>query len=105
MASTDWAAEGCSSPRTDTRWNGQPLSAVIGELGQPARDERFALGEGINEFRIELQNLFPLPANADLAVLESHWEAGNCRLTLWSVGDGDTQTVRLGSMWPADAEF
>lgn len=102
---THWAKGGCEKPEPVSVFNGQDTAAVAGALGKPMVHERFKLGEGMNEFRIELQNDFPLPANADLSVQEQTWAKDGCRLTLWSVAREGALRVIRATRWPEGLEF
>ncbi len=102
---TDWWSGGCERPETMAGFAGQDATAAGTKLGKPIGDERFALGEGMNEFRIELSNDLPLPANAAIQVHERTWAAGDCRLTLWSTERDGTARVVRAMRWPAGAEF
>lgn len=101
----DWARHGCEQPEPVSTFSGQSVAAVTAELGEPARSERFLLGEGMNEFRVELRNDLPLPANARLPVMEYSWAEGDCRLTAWAVERHGVWTVIRATRWPAGAEF
>lgn len=101
----DWTRDGCDRPETVAAYANLTDDELTVRLGQPHRQSEFALGAGMNEFRIELLNQFPLPANANLQVTERTWKHERCNLTIWSV----QQETRLNSViavrWPADALF
>lgn len=100
-----WADAGCTGPEALSAFTGQDVEEASASLGKPLAEERFLLGEGMNEFRVELRNDLPLPANAQLPVLERSWAQGDCRLTLWAVErDGGWRVIRA-LRWPAGAEF
>lgn len=101
----DWTAGGCERPEPVPAYVGQAADAAAASLGAPSDEQRFKLGEGMNEFRIELRNALPLPANADLPVLERTWSKGECRLTLWSVERGGKWQVVRATRWPGGAQF
>lgn len=100
-----WASDGCERPEALADFAGQNAETAAAALGQPISDETFQLGKGMNEFRIELQNVLPLPANAALQVRERSWAEGDCRLTLWSTERGGKAQVVRAVRWPAGAEF
>jgi len=100
----DWTRGGCDAPKDAPDFVGK-TEAALASLGKPAREERFALGAETNEFRIELQNLYPLPANAALRVIERTWAHKGCNLTIWLVEkDGGWTSVRA-LRWPDGVEF
>lgn len=101
----DWASKGCDQPEPMPQFVGQEADAAAHALGTPEAEERFALGKGMNEFRVELRNDFPLPANADLMVLERTWAKDDCRLTLWAVERSGAWRVARATRWPAGATF
>lgn len=101
---TDWTRGGCEAPENAPDFVGK-AEAALAPLGKPVREERFELGAETNEFRIELQNLYPLPANAALPVIERTWTHQGCNLTIWLVGkDGGWTSVRA-LRWPEGVEF
>lgn len=100
----DWTRDGCEAPEDAPAFVGKTETALA-SLGKPAREARFALGAETNEFRIELQNLYPLPANAALPVIERTWTHQGCNLTIWLVEkDGGWTSVRA-LRWPEGVEF
>lgn len=105
MAKADWAAKPCGQVEPAPTYVGRHDDAVNTMLGPPSYDEQFSLGPGMNEFRIELLNQFPLPANAHLQVRERTWAGEDCRLTLWAVQRADAWTVVHAIRWPAGSSF
>lgn len=100
-----WTEMGCERPEAVSAFVGHPIKTASAELGDPISRERFGLADGMNEFRIELRNVLPLPANSATQVEERTWAKGDCRLTLWSVErDGDWRVIHA-MRWPAGAEF
>lgn len=101
----DWASTNCERPEPVPTYAGQDRDAASAGLGKPASEEQFGLAAGMNEFRIELRNDLPLPANASVQVNERTWAHEDCRLTLWSVErNGKWQVVRA-MRWPAGTDF
>lgn len=59
---------------------------LVKKLGEPAVKEKFAMKDaGPSEFRIELQNTYPLnkPKNLKIQIQEWTWNDGDKRLTIW----------------------
>lgn len=100
-----WKASGCEAPESTDAYTGQSQADVERANGAAGLAEDFRLGDGVNEFRIELLNLYPLPANNDLLVRELGWADGDCRLTVWFTRAGDAWIARQAVIWPANAEF
>jgi hypothetical protein len=100
----DWTRDGCAAPENFPDFVGK-AEAALASLGKPAREERFALGAETNEFRIELQNLYPLPANAALPVIERTWTHQGCNLTIWLVEKQGGWTSVRALRWPEGVEF
>jgi hypothetical protein len=80
-------AVGCtiSDPVAIARLHGLTEEAVIEELGQPVSSKQYTMGEAIGEFRIALQNTYPLshPRNAQIEIKELWWNDGNYINTVW----------------------
>lgn len=81
-------AAGCShrDPVTSLpALHGQSRAQVITQLGQPTRTEKFPMSKAADEFRIELQNTYPLsqPGNANVEIEELTWQDGDYWITLW----------------------
>ena len=82
---------GCSASNGPTelpKYHGLSRAAVVGQLGQPDRDETFRMSDaGPSEFRIELQNTYPLskPENAAVLIEEMTWKDGDHRADRKSV--------------------
>lgn len=100
-----WKASGCEIPESTDAYAGQSQADVERTNGPARLVEEFRLADGVNEFRIELLNLYPLPANGDLLIRELEWMDGDCRLTVWFIQDGDEWIARHGLIWPVNAEF
>ncbi len=84
------ACSGCTSnsslqPNKLPTYQGQSRAKVVGKLGKPQSDVKFAMSEAVGEFRIELQNTYPLtnPANAGIQIEEMTWKDGDFWITLW----------------------
>jgi len=77
------------------------------ELGEPAKKDSFKLGERQDEFRIELQNTYPLtnPENRDVQVREWTWEEKDCNLTLWFHQVDEGWVVFETMKWNDGTEF
>lgn len=86
----------CDSPKTLTKpvalgpvsspnFHGQSRSAVIQSLGKPVHDLTYPMSEAVVEFRIALQNTYPLsnPANRNVEIQELWWRDGDYWITLW----------------------
>jgi hypothetical protein len=82
------ALAGCShqpAPLNLVSFHGQTREQVSSTLGTPSRDEKFEMSQATGEFRIGLQNTYPLsnPANAHLQIIEMTWDDGNSWITVW----------------------
>ena len=66
-------------------FHNQPQSAILFTLGPPARQNDFTMATAGGEFRIELQNTYPLrdSKNADIPIREFTWKDGDYWITLW----------------------
>lgn len=100
-----WKSKGCDAPIETSEFNGRSLNEAHQLVGAPVSTDEFVLGEGVTEFRVGLLNLFSLEKDGQRIIREETWTDADCRLTLWSVQNGDIWSVRHGLIWPAEAEF
>lgn len=103
-ASIDWSRKECDAPQNAPDFADKTESALAA-LGKPTREERFALGKGMNEFRIELLNIYPMATNAALPVMERTWSRKGCNLTIWFVEKRGVWTSVRASRWPDGVQF
>ena len=100
---------GCSpgAPAKLTAYHGQSRAQVVTKLGQPQRDEKFPMSRAYGEFRIELQNTYPLsnPANAAVEIEEMTWQDGNYWITLWLHQVNGQWVVLDSCRWHKDVQF
>ena len=80
----DWAEADCETPGAANQFVGKSQSELMAMLGPAENDRRFRLENGINEFTIELLNIYPMPENGWREILQQSWSADHCRLTVWS---------------------
>lgn len=75
--------EACSIPRD--RFVVLSEANIIKELGRPHYKENFKIKDGMNEFRIELLNIYTQDrrANDEVRIWEHTWRRGYCRITIW----------------------
>jgi hypothetical protein len=88
-------------------YHGQSRTQVVAKLGEPQRDEKFRMSNASGEFRIELQNTYPLnnPANANVEIEEMTWRDGDFWITLW-LHQANGQWVVLDSCrWDKNVAF
>lgn len=92
----------------------KPLNAAIGQTeaqviklwGKPDAQTEFRMVEaGGQEFRIELQNTYPLPANADVRIRELTWNTGPVRETVWFHRIKGEWRGLHAKRWHKDMEF
>lgn len=104
---TDWARGGCESPDSLPDLNGLTPDALTERFGPPTQRESFALGDRPDEFRIRLQNTYPLTdsGNATVEIQEWTWERDPCRLTVWFHRVDGAWQVLENLRWHRDAEF
>ncbi len=103
----DWADSGCDELQELPDLAGLSTELVTQRLGQPEQRESFRIGERPDEFRIGLQNTYPLtePENANVEVMEWTWENGDCKLTIW-FHQVDQSWQSLNNLrWHRDMEF
>ena len=75
-----------SDPVTELpHYIGQSRSSVVARLGDPDHIERFAMKDAAGEFRVGLQNTYPLTdaANAGVEIEELWWDDEQYWITLW----------------------
>jgi len=98
-------AEACEAPMQVDQLHGLDGATLAARLGEPERKETFRVGERQDEFHVQIQNTYPLPASADVEIQEWTWAAGDCRLTVWLHAAGDAWTSFGSLRWPKGAEF
>lgn len=88
-------------------FHGQTRSQVFAKLGQPQRDDKFPISKAVGEFRIELQNIYPLssPANATVEIQEMTWQEGDYWITLWLHQVNGEWVVLDSCRWHKDVSF
>jgi len=96
-------------PTKVPRLHGLTAEAVIAELGPPARDYEFAIGDAVAwvEFRIELHNFYPPsdPRSAAVPIRECQWDYPGHHLAAWFHRvDGQWIVLDTGQ-WPEGFEF
>lgn len=86
---------------------GKSQSQVLAKKGKPVKTEEFKLEEGMNEFRIELQNTYPLTEekNKKIKIRELTWSKGDERLTVWFHNINGTWRAINKYEWHKDMEF
>ena len=72
---------GCSASNPVTKlpaYHGQSRAEEVAKLRQPQRTDKFPMSRAFGEFRIGLQNTYPLsnPANANVEIEELTWQDG-----------------------------
>lgn len=88
---------------------GKSFSSIRADMGYPSRDEQFALGETVSEFRIELTNLFDLATRSEdpPQIREATWHLSpEQNVTIWfsMSSSGDWQAIHT-LMWHPDDQF
>src|SRR3989304_2733899 len=80
-----WDASSCEVLEKVPRFLDKTATEVPSDLGEPAKKDSFKLGERQDEFRIELQNTYPLtnPENRDVQGRGGTWGEEDGNLTLW----------------------
>ena len=102
---------GCSTGgglATLPKYHGAPRAAVVRQLGEPERVAKFRMDEaGPSEFRIALQNTYPLtnPDNAAVLIEEVTWQDGDYWITLWLHRVSDAWVVLDSCRWHKDVRF
>lgn len=106
-AAPAWRPAACSAPRPARAYVGHAQAALEAGLGPPSSHADFSLGDGVNEFRTELLNLYPpgKPETARQRIRELTWKHGGCALTTWLAERNGVWTSVLATEWPAGAEF
>ncbi|HLC28302.1 MAG TPA: hypothetical protein VJL07_02530 [Dehalococcoidia bacterium] len=102
-----WDPSSCEVLEKVPRFLDKTATEVSSELGEPAKKDSFKLGERQDEFRIELQNTYPLtnPENRDVQVREWTWEEKDCNLTLWFHQVDEGWVVFETMKWNDGTEF
>jgi hypothetical protein len=102
-----WLQAACKEVTKAPRLRGRAEADVEKGLGPPARRETFRMAERQDEFRIELQNTYPLsdPKNRDVAIREWTWDRPGCHLTVWLHEVGGAWSVLDAVVWPEGTEF
>jgi hypothetical protein len=101
---------GCSAPDPTGKlpaMHGQSREQVVSQLGRPQRADEFPMSRAIGEFRIELQNTYPLgnPTNADVRIEELTWRDGDHWITLWLHQVKGQWVVLESCRWHKDVVF
>jgi hypothetical protein len=103
---------GCSDrekyrPRKLPSLHGQSRAQVVSKLGEPQRVDRFPMSQAVGEFRVKLQNTYPLsnPANAAIAIEEMTWPDGDYWITLWLHQVNGQWVVLDSCRWHKDLVF
>lgn len=80
---------------------------LIQKLGKPDTKNVFEMKEASNEFRIELQNTYPLTdkKNLKVQIREWTWNKGNARTTVWLHQIVGTWKVLHVKDWHKDTDF
>ena len=102
-----WSDSGCTDVRQVPQILGREPDALEKEIGPPARKDQFKVGERPDEFRIELQNTYPLTvvANRSVEVREWTWDRGQCHLTVWFHSVEGSWRCLNATIWPEGVEF
>jgi hypothetical protein len=101
---------GCSGSIRVTKlakYHGWSRAQTVETLGEPQQDVTFPMSKASGEFRVELQNTYPLtnPANSTVQIEEMTWRDGDYWITLW-LHKIDEQWVVLDSCrWHKDVQF
>jgi len=105
--SVTWDPSSCEKVEKVPRFLDKSAIEISSELGEPARKDSFKLRERQDEFRIELQNTYPLtdPRNRDVPVREWTWEEKDCNLTLWFHQVNEEWVVFETMKWNDGTEF
>ena len=105
-AAATWRPTGCALGKTP-EFHGKTPDEVVTEIGEPARKDVFKIGERQDEFRVELQNTYPLSVegNGDVEVQEWNWKHDDCNLTLWFHAPSGDWSVFESLVWPDDVDF
>ncbi len=78
---------GANSERTDTSdaLIGKSLENILNKYGKPGSEQIYEMSQAQNEFRIELQNTYPLsdPANRKIKIRELSWLDKENVTTIW----------------------
>jgi hypothetical protein len=107
IMATQWADGPCPGVRSLAPLNGKTQAALSAEFGPAAKRLAFRMGERTDEFRIVLQNHFPLskPENAAIEIEEWTWTSTRCKLTVWFHRVGADWVSVENSLYSVDAEF
>ncbi|MDZ4821676.1 MAG: hypothetical protein SGJ20_22175 [Planctomycetota bacterium] len=90
-----------------SHYHGLSREAVIARLGAPSYDQRYVMQDAIGEFRVELQNTYPLtdPKNYNVQIQELWWHDDTHTITLWLHQVNDQWTVLNSCRWEKVVEF
>lgn len=102
-----WSEGGCSEVRQVSQVLGREPDALVKEMGPPTRKDQFMIGDRLDEFRIELQNTYPLSvsANRSVEVREWTWDRDHCHLTVWFHSVDGIWRCLNATIWPEGTEF
>jgi len=80
---------------------------TLARLGSPAKRLEYTMAEAGDEFRIELQNTYPLtkPENRGVRIHEWTWNRGDERLTVWFHKPADAWRAFHLMRWHKGMEF
>jgi hypothetical protein len=99
---------GCSARVTKLpNYHGQSRAQMVAMLGEPQRDATFPMSKANGEFRVELQNIYPLsnPANATVEIEAMTWRDGDYWITLWLHKISGQWVVLDSCRWHKDVQF
>ena len=102
-----WLEAACPDVAKVPGLRNREQAAITKILGEPTRSERFRVGDRQDEFRIEIQNTYPLtvPENRIVEIHEWTWEKKSCRLTVWLHQVAGQLRCLDATLWPEGTDF
>lgn len=102
-----WRTAPCDGRVEADLYRGLAQSELVRTLGAPVHERAFTMGEAQDEFRIELQNRYPLTVagNQQVEIREFTWAKPGCQLTIWLHRMQASWRALDAALWREGVEF